>query len=243
MLGPARAGPTSRRRPDARRVIVAVVTGALFGAHRGALRRLVGAARVPRARRRARRARRSSTSSTSCCRTGSCTRSPSRSLALLALGALGDDDLGAYRPRAARRRRSRSSIFFVLHLVSPRSMGFGDVKLVVRARPVARLARLGRGGRSACSSGSSTARSSASCSSSRRLRARKRPGVPVRPVPRRRHHHRHPRRQRHPRLVPRLSLTSALLAAMRGQQTHLDPECMRGSPWRRRYPESPCCAT
>ena len=50
------------------------------------------------------------------------------------------------------------AIFFVLHLVSPRSMGFGDVKLVVHARPVARRGSGGATCCSDCSSASSTAR-------------------------------------------------------------------------------------
>ena len=47
-----------------------------------------------------------------------CSRSPS----------LGDGDFGAYR-RALLGAAVAFAAFFVLHLVSPRSMGFGDVKL------------------------------------------------------------------------------------------------------------------
>ena len=49
-------------------------------------------------------------------------------LVLLALGALADDDLDALG-RGLLAGAIAFSIFFVLHLVSPRSMGFGDVKL------------------------------------------------------------------------------------------------------------------
>ena len=50
------------------------------------------------------------------------------------------------------------AIFFVLHLVSPRSMGFGDVKLVVHPRASRSACSAGARWCSACSSGSSTAR-------------------------------------------------------------------------------------
>ena len=63
---------------------------------------------------------------------------------LLTLAAVGDDDLDAIG-RGLLAGVVAFTIFFVLHMISPRSMGFGDVKLVVRPRPVARLARLGRG--------------------------------------------------------------------------------------------------
>jgi leader peptidase (prepilin peptidase) / N-methyltransferase len=49
-------------------------------------------------------------------------------IALLALGALADDDFGALT-RGLLAGLIAFFIFFVLHLVSPRSMGFGDVKL------------------------------------------------------------------------------------------------------------------
>ncbi len=49
-------------------------------------------------------------------------------IALLALGALADDDLDALR-RGLLAGVIAFVIFCVLHLVSPRSMGFGDVKL------------------------------------------------------------------------------------------------------------------
>jgi leader peptidase (prepilin peptidase)/N-methyltransferase len=49
-------------------------------------------------------------------------------LALLALGCTGDGDLGAFG-RGVLAGVIAFLIFFVLHLVSPRSMGFGDVKL------------------------------------------------------------------------------------------------------------------
>ena len=49
-------------------------------------------------------------------------------IALLALGALADDDLDALG-RGLLAAVIAFAIFFVLHLVSPRSMGFGDVKL------------------------------------------------------------------------------------------------------------------
>jgi leader peptidase (prepilin peptidase) / N-methyltransferase len=49
-------------------------------------------------------------------------------IALLALGALADDDLDALG-RGLLAGAIAFFVFFVLHLVSPRSMGFGDVKL------------------------------------------------------------------------------------------------------------------
>ena len=49
-------------------------------------------------------------------------------LGLLALGTAADGDLGAYG-RGLLAGVIAFVIFFVLHLVSPRSMGFGDVKL------------------------------------------------------------------------------------------------------------------
>jgi leader peptidase (prepilin peptidase)/N-methyltransferase len=49
-------------------------------------------------------------------------------IALLALGTLADDDLDALG-RGLLAGVIAFFIFFVLHLVSPRSMGFGDVKL------------------------------------------------------------------------------------------------------------------
>jgi leader peptidase (prepilin peptidase)/N-methyltransferase len=49
-------------------------------------------------------------------------------IALLALGTAADDDLSAYG-RGLLAGVVAFAIFLVLHLVSPRSMGFGDVKL------------------------------------------------------------------------------------------------------------------
>jgi leader peptidase (prepilin peptidase)/N-methyltransferase len=49
-------------------------------------------------------------------------------VALLALGALADDDLAALG-RGLLAGVIAFLVFFVLHVVSPRSMGFGDVKL------------------------------------------------------------------------------------------------------------------
>jgi leader peptidase (prepilin peptidase)/N-methyltransferase len=49
-------------------------------------------------------------------------------LALLAVGTVADDDLSAYG-RGLLAGVIAFLAFFVLHLVSPRSMGFGDVKL------------------------------------------------------------------------------------------------------------------
>jgi leader peptidase (prepilin peptidase)/N-methyltransferase len=49
-------------------------------------------------------------------------------LALLAAGTAADDDLSAYG-RGLLAGVIAFAVFFVLHLVSPRSMGFGDVKL------------------------------------------------------------------------------------------------------------------
>ena len=49
-------------------------------------------------------------------------------IVLLGLGALADDDLDALG-RGLLAGAIAFVIFFVLHLVSPRSMGFGDVKL------------------------------------------------------------------------------------------------------------------
>ena len=86
------------------------------------------------------------------------------------------------------------AVFFVLHSISPRSMGFGDVKLVVRARPVARLARLGRGGARPVPR-LPLRRGDRHRPHRHQLRARRtRPAV--RAVPRRRRAHRHPRRRR-----------------------------------------------
>jgi leader peptidase (prepilin peptidase) / N-methyltransferase len=47
---------------------------------------------------------------------------------LLASASIGDDDLGAF-VRGLAAGAVAFGVFFVLHLVSPRSMGFGDVKL------------------------------------------------------------------------------------------------------------------
>src|SRR5262249_55539099 len=49
-------------------------------------------------------------------------------IVLLAIASLGDDDLDAL-VRALAAGAIAFVVFFVLHLVSPRSMGFGDVKL------------------------------------------------------------------------------------------------------------------
>jgi leader peptidase (prepilin peptidase)/N-methyltransferase len=49
-------------------------------------------------------------------------------VALLAVASLGDDDFGALA-RGLVCGVVAFAVFFVLHLVSPRSMGFGDVKL------------------------------------------------------------------------------------------------------------------
>jgi leader peptidase (prepilin peptidase) / N-methyltransferase len=49
-------------------------------------------------------------------------------VALLAIASLGDDDLDAF-VRGLAAGAIAFAVFFVLHLVSPRSMGFGDVKL------------------------------------------------------------------------------------------------------------------
>jgi len=49
-------------------------------------------------------------------------------IVLLGLGALADDDLDALG-RGLSAAAIAFMVFFVLHLVSPRSMGFGDVKL------------------------------------------------------------------------------------------------------------------
>jgi leader peptidase (prepilin peptidase) / N-methyltransferase len=49
-------------------------------------------------------------------------------LVLLPLGLLADDDLGAYG-RGLLGGVIAFAAFFVVHLVSPRGMGFGDVKL------------------------------------------------------------------------------------------------------------------
>ena len=110
-----------------RRVFVTVLTGALVRRHRRPLRRLVDAARVPRAHRRAGGAG------------GDRLRDlpaaePHRvpltlaMLALLAVGTAADGALDDYL-RGLLAAVIAFAIFFVLHLVSPRSMGFGDVKL------------------------------------------------------------------------------------------------------------------
>jgi leader peptidase (prepilin peptidase) / N-methyltransferase len=49
-------------------------------------------------------------------------------IVLLAIAAVGDDDLDAIE-RGLIAGVIAFSIFFVLHMISPRSMGFGDVKL------------------------------------------------------------------------------------------------------------------
>jgi leader peptidase (prepilin peptidase)/N-methyltransferase len=49
-------------------------------------------------------------------------------IVLLTIAAVGDDDLGAIA-RGLIAAAIAFSIFFVLHMISPRSMGFGDVKL------------------------------------------------------------------------------------------------------------------
>jgi leader peptidase (prepilin peptidase)/N-methyltransferase len=49
-------------------------------------------------------------------------------LALLALGCVLEDDLAAYG-RGLAAGATAFLVFFVLHFISPRSMGFGDVKL------------------------------------------------------------------------------------------------------------------
>ena len=71
---------------------------------------------------------RSSTSSTSCCRTASSTRSGSSSIPLLLVGSVLEDDLGAFG-RALLGGAVAFAVFFVIHVVSPRGMGFGDVRL------------------------------------------------------------------------------------------------------------------
>jgi leader peptidase (prepilin peptidase)/N-methyltransferase len=50
------------------------------------------------------------------------------SLALLGLGALADGELGAYG-RGVAAGLIAFAAFALLHIISPRSMGFGDVKL------------------------------------------------------------------------------------------------------------------
>jgi leader peptidase (prepilin peptidase) / N-methyltransferase len=49
-------------------------------------------------------------------------------IALLAAGSAGDQDLGAFG-RALVAGAIAFAIFFVIHIVSPRGMGFGDVRL------------------------------------------------------------------------------------------------------------------
>lgn len=49
-------------------------------------------------------------------------------VALLGLASLGDDDLGAF-VRGLIAGAALLAVFFVLHVISPRSLGFGDVKL------------------------------------------------------------------------------------------------------------------
>jgi leader peptidase (prepilin peptidase) / N-methyltransferase len=49
-------------------------------------------------------------------------------IVLLGIASLGDDDFAAFR-RALAAGVVAFVVFFVLHLISPRSMGFGDVKL------------------------------------------------------------------------------------------------------------------
>ena len=83
-------------------------------------------------------------------------------IVLLALASAGDDDFDAFG-RGLIAGVVAFAIFFLLHMVSPRSMGFGDVKLAFVLG--LSLGWLGWGEvlARACSSGSSTARSSASC--------------------------------------------------------------------------------
>src|SRR5262245_5318634 len=49
-------------------------------------------------------------------------------IVLLAIASLGDDDFGAWT-RGMIAGVVAFLVFFLLHMISPRSMGFGDVKL------------------------------------------------------------------------------------------------------------------
>ena len=122
-------------------------------------------------------------------------------IVLLAIAAVGDDDLDAIERGLARRRRSRSAIFFVLHMISPRSMGFGDVKLAFVLG--LSLGWLGWGEvLLGLFLGFLYGAVIGIVLIATRVRQR-RPGAPVRAVPRRGRAHRDPRRRRDHQLVPR----------------------------------------
>ena len=127
------SGRRSRRRAAAVVDAVAwsstVLTGALFGATAARFDDSWAAARVPRAHRRARRARGHRPRDLPPAEPHRLPARPSSMLALLALGAARRRRPRRLRPRARSPGVIAFAIFFVLHLVSPRSMGFGDVKL------------------------------------------------------------------------------------------------------------------
>ena len=119
---------------------------------------------------------------------------------LLTLAAVGDDDFDALG-RGLLAGVVAFTIFFVLHMISPRSMGFGDVKLAfVLGLSLGWLGwgevllGLFLGFFYGAVIGIVLIATRA---------AREEPGAPVRAVPRRRRAHRHPRRRLDHQLVPR----------------------------------------
>ena len=87
---------------------------------------------------------RSSTSTRSCSRTRSSTRSRSRWSCCSALAALLDDAGGDF-VRALLGGLAAFAFFLTVHLIAPRGMGFGDVKLSFSLGRRARLALVGLG--------------------------------------------------------------------------------------------------
>ena len=158
-------------RISARYPLVELLTAGALGRPRPAVRRHLGAARPTWSSPPGSSRCRSSTSTTSCC--------PNRVLyptgflmaALFVVPAVvdgqGDDYLRAVLGGAAA-----FAVFFVIHVISPRGMGFGDVRLSFVLGFA--LGWLSWGTCTwGCSSGSCSARSWARCSSRSRLRTRK----------------------------------------------------------------------
>ena len=129
-------------------------------------------------------------------------------IVLLTLAAVGDDDFDAI-VRGLLAGVVAFTIFFVLHMISPRSMGFGDVKLAFVLG--LSLGWLGWGEvLLGLFLGFLYGAVIGLVLIATRVR-REEPGAPVRPVPRRRRAHRHPRRRLHHQLVPR-QLTPRLIS-------------------------------
>ena len=143
-------------------------------------------------------------------------------IVLLTIAAVGDDDLDAIG-RGLLAGVVAFSIFFVLHLISPRSMGFGDVKLAFVLG--LSLGWLGWGEvLLGLFLGFLYGAIIGIVLIATRVRAE--PGAPVRAVPRRGGAHRHPGRRHDHQLVPRhltradsLPRDCSLSASSRGNES------------------------